>query len=165
MRRLRPRRDAIVISVLDSQERMSYRLPRFSGYRSVLSLEFEDTAEETKLADPGSWPDVPSDEEHARFCQGAGMRVPDMRDAEKIASFVDGHHRSDESLELLIHCHAGVSRSAAIAKWASTYTDVPLSSNCRCSTERANPRVLRLLARIDSGLSVLVARRPVALPH
>lgn len=143
MKRVRPSTTSVVVSILDHSE-AQYR-PRLAGFRSVLTLDFEDTYEETKLAAPGSWPDEPSDAEHARFCQGRGERIPSLTDARKIVDFLFRHHRSDEALNLVVHCYGGVSRSAAVAAWASERFHVPIGNRDMRSTEYANKRVLRLL--------------------
>lgn len=145
-RRLVPRRDALMVSILDLQERQRHRLPRLAGYRSVLSLSFEDTAEETKLAAPGAWHDDPSDEEHARFAQHLGERIPTLADASRIVDFVRRHHDGEEVLDLLIHCHAGVSRSGAIAQWAIGFTGAEAHPGGPQGFGRPNRRLLRLLS-------------------
>ena len=150
-RKLTPNRETLMVSILDLEERQAHRLPRLAGYRSVLSLNFEDTAEEGKLAEPGSWPDEPSDDEHARFAQRRGERVPTLVDANRILEFAKAHHGSDERLSMVVHCKAGVSRSAAVAKWVIDFTGADLCDTVRMSTERANPRLLRLL---DTALSL-----------
>lgn len=143
MKRVRPCTNTVVVSILDLSE-AQYR-PRLAGFRSVLVLNFEDTYEETKLAAPGSWPDEPTDAEHARFCQGRGERIPTLTDARKIVDFLFRHHCSDEPLKLVVHCYGGVSRSAAVAAWASERFLVPIGNRDMRSTEYANKRLLRLM--------------------
>jgi predicted protein tyrosine phosphatase len=145
MRRVRPSLDTVVVSILDNSE--STERPRLAGFRSVLSLEFEDTSEESKKHEPGSWPDEPTDEEHARFALYPGERAPTLTDAERIVEFIRRHHASPDALNLVVHCHGGISRSAAVAHWASARLWVPMSNANMRSTDRANPRLLRLLDR------------------
>lgn len=147
MKGLRPSLDTVVVSVLDRSE--AYARPRLGGFRSVLQLEFEDTYEELKCAAPGSWPDEPSDEEHARFAQGAGERVPTLTDAARIVEFLHRHHRDATPLTLVAHCFGGVSRSAAIAHWASVRFWVPIRYTKLKTTDHANRRLLRLLDKAD----------------
>ena len=142
----RPSLGVVVISILDQSERARERRPNLSGYRSALEMHFEDTSEEVKYAAPGAWPDTPDAVDQARFAQGIGELVPTLRDAERIFEFVQAHHGSAERLTLLVHCFAGLSRSAAVAKWASEAFGVPMATDR--STERSNPRLLRLLAKV-----------------
>jgi len=141
MRLVKPIGDAVVVSILDRSEAAGR--PLFSGYRDALRLGFEDTAEEYKLAEAGAWPDNPTDAEHERFAQGKGERVPTLRDAQEIVAFLRKHRSSAEQLKLLVHCKAGISRSAAVAAWAAAAMWIPLGTSR--STAYANPRVLRLL--------------------
>lgn len=141
MKRLKPSLDTVVVSILDNSE--SESRPRLGGFHSVLSLAFEDTYEEVKMAEPGSWPDEPTDEEHARFSQGPGERVPTLTDARKIVEFIERHQQSSNNLILVAHCHGGISRSAAVASWTAVRYWVPITT--RCSTDYANKRLLRLM--------------------
>lgn len=149
-RNLIPSRDTLMVSILDLQERRDLRLPRLGGYRSVLSLSFEDTSEEGKLKEVGSWDDDPDDIDHARFSQGYGERIPTLQDAKKIVEFVQRHHTSEESLKFIVHCRAGVSRSAAVAQWVVEYTLAPMRSDIRMNTSHANARLTRLLEKAHS---------------
>lgn len=146
-RALNPNHKSLMISILDIEERGSHCLPRLAGYRSVLSLSFEDTYEELKLVQPGGWPDNPSDVDHDRFAQRRGERVPCLEDAFKIIDFVSAHHRSSEELRLMVHCKAGVSRSADVALWSAGFTDVSLDPLDLARSHRANPRLLRLMTK------------------
>ncbi len=149
VRRLKAAPDRAVISVLDRSEDPCR--PAFDGYGRVLRLHFEDTAEEGKLARAGQWPDEPTPEEHQRFAQGRGERVPALSDALTIVNFLrDCFSDPDVAWHVVIHCYGGISRSAAIAQWASVRYWKPLNAQGRTNTEFANPRLLRLLA-IASG--------------
>jgi len=145
MNRVRPTTSAVVISILDRSE-ARYR-PLLSGYRAVLTLDFEDTSEETKLARPNQWPEEPTDAEHARFAQGKDEHIPTLTDARKMVAFINEQNRSDEPLTLYVHCRMGVSRSAAVAQFVSDSLSIPLANANMRSTAHANPRVGRLLAK------------------
>lgn len=145
MKRRKPSLDTVVVSILDNSE--SGGRPRLGGFRSVLSLEFEDTFEEMKLAKAGDWPDEPNDDEHARFAQGRGERVPALSDARAIVEFLHRCHQTPETLTLVVHCHGGISRSAAVATWAAARFWAPLLTSR--STDRANARLMRLLDKAD----------------
>lgn len=135
---LTPRADTVVVSILDTEE--AARRPELGGWRSALAMEFEDTAEETKCAST-PWPAEPTDEEHARYCQARGNRIPALSDARAIVDFLNRHGTSTEQLKLVVHCYQGISRSGAVAAWAGARFWLPLSR----STDYANPRLLRLL--------------------
>lgn len=57
-----------------------------------------------------------------------------------------------EEVRLVVHCHGGVSRSAAVAKWAGEFYAVPLPQlgDDVHELDWANPRVLRLLAEASA---------------
>jgi predicted protein tyrosine phosphatase len=142
MKRFRPDKDTIVISILDSSEAADR--PRLKGFRGVLSLEFEDIAEEHHKVEAGAWPDEPTSEEHKQFAS-RGERLPALSDAARIVTYLQHHHASPDPVNLVVHCHGGISRSAAVAEWASVRYWIPISLLKDQSTERANPRLLRLL--------------------
>lgn len=142
MRMLKPSMDSVVVSILDKSE--EHNRPKLEGFRDVIRLHFEDTYEECKLAEAGSWPDEPTDEEHARFAQGRGERVPTLSDAQVIVAFLDKHHQTFDQLTLVAHCQGGISRSAAVAAWASARYWAPLV-DCMMTTDWANKRLIRLL--------------------
>lgn len=137
----KPSMDTVVVSILDRSEEK--HRPKFDGFRSVLTLQFEDTYEEMKLAEAGGWPDEPTDDEHLRFAQARGERVPTLSDAKKIVEFLDTHHQTFDQLTLIAHCYGGISRSAAVASWAAVRYWAPIAT--MRSTDYANKRLLRLL--------------------
>jgi len=53
-----------------------------------------------------------------------------------------------EAVRLFVHCHGGVSRSAAAAKWVDEFYRVPLPQlgDGTHDLDRENPGVSRLLA-------------------
>lgn len=144
----RPTVDTVVVSILDQSERTLR--PRLAGWRSVLSLDFEDVSEESQGHSPGSWPLEPEPSDWPGLCVGAGERPPALADARKIVSFVRTHHQAQEPLHLVVHCRAGISRSAAVASWVSSVLWVPLTLPPDRDTDYANKRVLRLLDIADN---------------
>lgn len=136
----KPSLDTVVVSILDKSE--EHHRPPLEGFLDVLRLQFFDTWEETKLAEPESWPDEPTEEEHARFARG-DERVPALSHAREIVAFLDKYHQTFEQLTLVAHCKGGISRSAAVAGWASARYWAPLVSTM--TTDYANPRLMRLL--------------------
>lgn len=142
---IKDRESTAIISILDKSE--SAHRPQLQDFAMSLILDFEDTAEETKLMQPGGFGDYPSAQDNLRFAQGKSERVFDMNDAKRIAHFVAQASRSEHVNVLAVHCFQGVSRSAAVALWASSYLGIPINS-CN-GTSGANPRVLRVLNRVE----------------
>lgn len=146
MKQFKPNHDTVVVSILDNSE--ASQRPRLSGYRGVLTMEFEDTYEEVKYAEPGDWPDEPTPEEHARYAQGRHEMVPTLSHAKEIVTFLHKWQSSPDSLLLVAHCYGGISRSSAVAVWASNRFRVPIGS--MMSTEGANQRLYRLMDKADN---------------
>jgi len=149
MQALEASKHAIVVSVTDSSPH-SVR-PQLDGYRDVLRLEFIDITEEHVGAEPGAWPLEPTPLQHEQLTELWGERMPALSDAVAIRTFLDAHHAGIESIEVLVHCFAGASRSAAIAMWAAAYYGVPLVDLSGRGTGEANERLLRLLKLADAG--------------
>lgn len=81
------RSDHVVISISDPDESVSLK----KGWKKVLSLKFLD---------------VENEDYSFTFCEDL---------AKTAAEFIREAAESDESLSLIVHCHAGVSRSAGMA--------------------------------------------------
>jgi predicted protein tyrosine phosphatase len=143
MQSLPPSAQAVVVSVTDSSPHAVR--PTLHGYRDVLRLEFLDIAEEHVGAAVRSWPLEPTPQEHERLSEHRGERLPALSDALAIRQFLDAHHGAAEALEVLIHCHAGASRSAAIAAWVAEHYGIPLVDVAGRGTDEANERLGRLL--------------------
>jgi len=137
----------VVISILDRAE--SGERPLLSGFRSALELEFYDAYESSGEA----WPDHVDLQDAPNLCGiHFGERPPSIADAAAIASFCQRHHASQEKLVLVAHCFAGLSRSAAVAAWASGHFRVPLDNPHGRDTRLANPRLTRLLKLATGGV-------------
>lgn len=143
MQSLQPSAKAVVVSVTDSSPHAVR--PTLRGYRDVLRLEFLDIAEEHVSAAVGSWPLEPTPQEHERLSEHRGERLPALSDAIAIRQFLDAHHAAAEPVEVLIHCHAGASRSAAIAAWVAEHYRIRLIDVAGRGTDEANERLGRLL--------------------
>lgn len=142
---IRPNEDTVVISILDPSE--EHRRPEgLYLFRDALELHFVDV-NEPKGAPP--WPDVMTEEQHLAACVMHECKAPQIDDAQRIVEFTRRHHEVSEELTLVVHCFAGVSRSAAVARWASmTYgAELPQVNEGLRGVDQANPRVLRLLKR------------------
>lgn len=153
-RQLKPRTDTLLISILDRSERAQHKIPSLQNWRSVLCLNFEDASEESACAEPGQWPDEPDEVQHALLTAGRGEHVPTLADASQIIEFAIKHNNSIEELHLVVHCRAGVSRSAAVAEWVNTRLQVRRLDELGTSTEYANKRLLRLMDRAYANVEL-----------
>lgn len=144
-RQLVPGKSTVVISILDQFEQHA-RPAHLSQFADHLVLNFVDTFEKP---DEPEWPDQMTEEEHKAACTWDGDRAPELSDAKQIAAFVAMHHASTKPTRLVVHCHGGVSRSAAVAKWVAETYDVPMPQlgDGEHELDGANPRVLRLLRK------------------
>ncbi len=136
---------AVVISITDSSPHAVR--PALHGYRDALRLEFLDIAEEHVSAAIGSWPLEPTPSEHERLSEHRGERLPALSDAVAIRQFLDAHHVAKEPIEVLVHCYAGASRSAAIALWAAEHYGIQLVDVATRGLDEANARLGRLLTQ------------------
>lgn len=141
MKQVTPSKDVVVISILDVSE--EFGRPPLEGFRDVLRLQFEDTYEEGNTHYPGPWPDEPTEAENARYVQMPNERVCTLTDAKAIVEFLARHHGTFEQLTLLVHCQGGISRSAAVASWASVRYWAPMTG--QRTAEYPNMRLMRLL--------------------
>jgi predicted protein tyrosine phosphatase len=134
----------VVVSMLAASE--EYARPTLERFAHVLCLQFEDWSEELAKY-PDFWPDDPTESENASLACAPGEKVFSLSDAKAIVDFVLAHHGSPASVDLVAHCHGGVSRSAAVALWVSARLKLPMPANRDSSG--ANERVLRLLQKAD----------------
>jgi len=144
-RQLKPSQTTVIISILDQFEEHN-RPDHLHLFRDHLVLNFVDTFE--RPGDP-EWPDQMSEAEHKLACKWDEDRAPELSDALRIVAFTNKHRDAPEELRLIVHCHGGVSRSAAVAKWVGATYGVPLPQlgDGIHLLDGANPRVLRLLAK------------------
>ena len=151
--RLEPSQTTVIISILDQFEEHN-RPPRLCEFKDHLILNFVDTFE--KPGEP-HWPDRMSEVEHRAACTWDEDRAPELVDAQRIVEFVNRHHRTIEAVTLVVHCHGGVSRSAAVAQWVGEKLDVamPQLGDGVHTLEGANPRVLRLLQKSATSNSIV----------
>lgn len=134
---------AAIISIRDSSSVRD--LPNFDGFMDVLPLDMLDVCEEHALHAPGSWAEEPTDEQHLRYCEIPDNFAPSLSHAQAIRAFVDRLHGCADELDLVVHCSAGVSRSAAVACWAAERFGIALRDRAGVGLGDANPRMLRLL--------------------
>lgn len=143
--KLEPRQDTVIISILDQFEEHN-RPDHLHLFRDHLILNFVDTFE--RPGDP-DWPDQMSEAEHKLVCKWDEDKAPELGDAQRIVEFIYRHHDAPAEVRLIVHCHGGVSRSAAVAQWAGEFYRVPLPQlgDGIHLLDGANPRVIRLLAK------------------
>jgi len=106
--------------------------PRLADFKHILRMEFHDVEDDEE-------PWVAFDQQHAKA----------------VIEFVDQLHAADEPMDVIVHCKAGISRSAAVALY--------IESTSRCEMPRrkfagfANKLVVRELEAL-SGRAVAVPR-------
>lgn len=93
------------------------------GWHSVCRVHFDDV-------DPA----IPCGEPHQLMNEADALKITQF--VREVAPHVDG---------ILVHCKAGVSRSAAVAKWISRQFDVPFNHKY----ERHNKHVYNMLIKAD----------------
>jgi predicted protein tyrosine phosphatase len=138
-----PRHDIAVISITTPGGEPAKISDQFN---SVLRLQFDDLYEETLGEVVGAVPDAA----HAGsgYLLWHGLRMPDMWHALAIIDFLNVLTCE----HVIVHCHAGVSRSAAIAQFISDKYGAALNPNFSwCDTSCLNKRVYRLLNKHHAG--------------
>lgn len=143
---LPPGASVAIISIRDSASARD--LPSFGGFRDVLPLHMLDVCEEHALHAPGAWANEPTDEQHLQYCEIPDNFAPSLSHAQAIRAFVDRLHGCADELDLVVHCSAGVSRSAAVALWAAERFGIALRDGAGVGLGAANPRILRLLTSL-----------------
>lgn len=140
---LTPGKRTVIISILDEFEEHN-RPDHLAQFRDHLVMNFVDTSE--KEGEP-HWPDQMTPEEHLAACTWDIDRAPELSDAQAIIDFLRKHHADPEPIRLVVHCHGGISRSAAVAQWVATAYGIPLPQlgDGVHELDGANPRVMRLL--------------------
>ena len=118
-------------------------------FNSVLRLTFDDLSEEDIKEPIGSIPDLDPDGPILWH----NLQLPDMNHANAIVDFLDC--LSCENV--IVHCYAGISRSAAVAKFISKKYNAILSEEFG-DTSFANKRVLRLLNKVINNQFVKVGK-------
>lgn len=93
------------------------------GWHSVCRVHFHDV-------DPA----IPSGEPHTLMNEADALKITQF--VREVASGVDG---------ILVHCKAGVSRSAAVAKWIARQFDVPFNHEY----DKYNKYVFDMLVKAD----------------
>jgi predicted protein tyrosine phosphatase len=114
------RGDTLVVSIRDAR----YTPVLDPGFADVLPLEFDDHDDDRDGLD-------------------AIKRKFDAGHSEVLRAWLAARAEAPEVYDLLVHCRAGMSRSAAIAWWVHREFDVPLTT--RFPAYHLNRHVLRTL--------------------
>ena len=109
-------------------------------FADVLRLNFHDVSEESIGISIGTIPDVSPTQKLIIN----GKVLPDYNDAIAIIEFLNKHNLEDFNYTLVCHFEGGVSRSAAVVKFASQMYEAR-NAGLDEDTSLANPRLLRLL--------------------
>lgn len=137
----------IVISIGDVGDKQ----PCLEGFAGSIRLEFVDLYEEAIGAQVGDLPDL-----HPQHASGARLffqkdELPDYNDASKVNHFLAYYAALPESYDLVVHCQAGISRSAAVAQFAADRYNAELIG-ANPDTSAANRRLLRLFNKVADGV-------------
>lgn len=158
---LKPTSSMIAISIGAADEGAKPNLKR--GFAGAIRLEFDDVYEESLNVAIGFFPDLhPRHEEGVRIFIG-DAEVFDFKDAKKILGFLDHYAKKSDEFDLIVHCLAGISRSAAIAQFASDQYGAAID-NSHQNTSAANKRVLRVLCRAFTDESPAIFEPHASLP-
>lgn len=120
----------IVISITDPKQ----VLPNIAQPADLLRLAFFDI--DDSLSEP-RFADFKFNDDHAQ----------------SIIDYLETHHKKNEDLNLIVHCEAGVSRSAAVALFAHNYTKAHFSNLSK--TSHANSYIVGVLSN-KSGIDVYI---------
>ena len=108
------------------------------GFRTLLKMYFDDIDEESLNVAVGSIPDFADDGELIVN----SYLLPDLHHAREIVKFVE----TGDFEHLIVHCFAGISRSAAVAQFvADRYGADLLLKSYGFGTRHKNNRLYRLL--------------------
>lgn len=142
---VRPDADTAVISITSPEDPLAAIK---DGFHSVLRLQFDDDCEESVGERVGAIPDICPD--GAVRCHN--LVLPDAHHAKVIYDFIRQLHaeRGEKTHHLIVHCHAGISRSAAVAQFVAKEFFAEIDQ-ANPDTSGANLRLLRLLNKISSG--------------
>lgn len=147
---LPPSRTTAVISICG----VGGQRARLSRFLDVLYLEFGDMAEEWLGIPEGLIPEVTLDGSIPFWKDQA---LPMAAEAHQAVAFIENLAGLEAKIDLVVHCMAGISRSAAIALYAAERYAVPLMHYDAPDTSGANPRMLRLLRKVTEGRPLLEA--------
>jgi predicted protein tyrosine phosphatase len=115
------------------------------GFHSILRLQFDDLYEENIKEKVGAIPDLDPSNPQCRV-MWHGLQLANYNHAREIIEYLN----SLDCDHVIVHCHAGVSRSAAVAQFITDKYGAALDRDW-CDTSCMNKRVYRLLSKVFSG--------------
>lgn len=113
----------IVISITDPGQ----ILAKINNMNELLRVQFFDITDENKLS---------------KF----GYGIFKTEHAEKILNFINKKHTENVDYNLIVHCEAGISRSAAIALFSSVVTEAEFKTKAK--TAHANVFIVSVLSQL-----------------
>lgn len=120
----------IVISITDP----SQKLPNICHPYDILRLAFYDLTQATG---------------ESRYDSGLFTEIH----AQEIINFLNKYHHTQEEKHLIVHCEAGISRSACVALFAHYYTKAQFDKIA--STYASNILIAGILSNV-SGIDVII---------
>ena len=132
-----------LISIIDA----SGQRPAFNRkFGKILALEFDDVTEKFIGLEVSDVPDLNVNHLNGDRIMVDGCDFCDYNDAIRINKFLSNMQTDKKSLNFIIHCEMGVSRSSAVAKFASEHYggQADLSHHFM---GRHNKRLYRLLVK------------------
>lgn len=134
---LKAKKGMAIISITDTDAGPA-KLPKRTP---SLRLSFEDLSEESIGVPVGYLPDVCMTSLAVTY---KNLILPDGYHAERIVEFIRRRAASSDMYDIVTHCEAGISRSAAIAQFIADKYRVSIDQ-ANPDTSCANARLLRLL--------------------
>lgn len=155
---LKPRKNTVAVSITDPGDKPA---KINHDIRHALRVEFTDISEESAGLKVGDLPDLARDGGPLLF---QGCTFPDAGHAKKILDFLLPFAVGQEEFHLAVHCHAGVSRSAAVAAFVADRFCAEFDQMSP-DTSFANARLLRMLRKVlDNEILIAGKVNPTLKP-
>jgi predicted protein tyrosine phosphatase len=138
---LKPRKNTVAVSITDPGDKPAIINQEIDH---ALRVEFTDISEESAGLTVGDLPDLAKDGGPLLFL---GCTFPDAGHAKKILDFLLPFAVSPTEFHLAVHCHAGVSRSAAVAAFVADRFCAEFDQ-VNPDTSFANERLLRMFRKV-----------------
>jgi predicted protein tyrosine phosphatase len=142
---VKPCLNTAVISITtpgDKQARLK------DGFHQVIRLQFDDLYEELIRDHVGYVPDITP----TGPVLWHNLTMPDITHAQAIVQFLEGLNCD----HIIVHCHAGISRSAGVAQFIVDHYGAKIDQS-NDDTSLLNQRILRLLNKVYSNEEIKCA--------